>query len=86
MMQFSNPPAAGALLGLILGLLEYVIAMAMFRAYIARETEAARKAGEALPGEARVARHMNTLRYGLLALALIIYPAIGYAVARNFFI
>jgi len=85
MSQVSNPPLAGALLGLIFGLLEYVIAMSMFRAFVSREVEAARKAGEPLPGIEFAAARMRMIRHGLLALALIVYPVIGYAIARMFF-
>lgn len=84
MIQLSHPPVLGAFIGLVLGLVEYLIAMSLFRAYVAREVALASKAGEILPGLDNVVSRMRALRYGLLALAVIVYPAIGYAVGTIF--
>ena len=80
----SNPGITGALIGLALGLVEYVIAMAMIRAYSAREIETARKENEELPGIGMLPGTLLKLRIILILAAVTIYPVIGYFVGNMF--
>ena len=82
MRLMSNPGLAGAAIGLALGLVEYFIAMIVVRAMVERETSAARKTGEVLPGMLSVPANMAKLRIALLLLAFTVYPAVGYAVGN----
>ena len=80
----SNPGIAGALIGLALGLIEYVIAFAMIRAYTGREIETARKENEVLPGIGILPETLRKLRIILIVSAVTIYPVIGYVIGNMF--
>ncbi len=80
----TNPGAAGALIGLILGLAEYFIAMVMIRRYAIVEIATAKKDNEVLPGIAILPGTLRMLRIILIVTAVTIYPVVGYVVGSMF--
>ena len=78
----SNPGLAGAAIGLALGLVEYVVAMAMIRAHTDREIDMARKENEVLPGIGILPATLRKLRIILIVTAVTIYPVVGYFVGN----
>jgi hypothetical protein len=80
-MTFSNAGLAGALIGLMFGLIEYVLALRIIGRMLSRE------AGVERPEQAgvdRVQALMRPIRYALLAAAFIVYPVVGYLVGAPF--
>ncbi len=83
-MLTTNPGLAGALIGLILGLVEYFIAMVMIRRYAIVEIATAKKDNEVLPGISILPGTLRLLRIILIISAVTIYPAVGYFVGNMF--
>jgi hypothetical protein len=79
-MLTSNAPLFGALAGLTLGLVEYVIVLRLIGRMVAHE---AGQGGE-LDGLALVTRRMRHVRVALMGLAFVFLPAVGFALGTTF--
>jgi len=80
-LAISNTGLAGALIGLMFGLVEYVLALRIIGRMLSRE------AGAEQPTQAgvdRVQALLRPIRYALLAAAFIVYPVVGYIVGAPF--
>ncbi|MDF2115259.1 hypothetical protein PY365_06745 [Roseiarcaceae bacterium H3SJ34-1] len=80
-LAVSNAGLAGALIGLMFGLVEYVLALRIIGRMLSRE------AGAGQPEQAgvdRVQALLRPIRYALLSAAFIVYPAVGYLVGAPF--
>ncbi len=74
-MTNSHPALSGALGGLIIGAVEYIIAMGVMRRAVAREVE---EGGE-MPGMPFVAARFIKFRRALAAFSFLFLPALGLA-------
>jgi hypothetical protein len=79
MMVVNHPGLAGALGGLLLGLIEYVIATALMRRAVSREIAA----GGDLPGLAVARARARTIRRALGGCAFLLLPALGFALGAS---
>ena len=79
-MITTNAALFGALSGLTLGLLEYVIVLRLIGRAVAIE---AAQGGE-MEGVALVTRRMRQVRVALLGCAFVLLPAVGFALGSTF--
>ena len=79
-MALSNAALIGALSGLTLGLVEYVIVLRMIGGAVSRE---AAQGGE-LTGLSLVTMGMRRIRVALLGCAFVVLPAVGFALGSAF--
>ena len=79
LMVVSDPGLSGALGGLVLGAVEFVVAMAVARRALAREME---EEGD-MPGLAFVARRLRAMRNALAGFSFVALPALGYALGSS---
>jgi hypothetical protein len=80
LMITTNAALFGALSGLTLGLLEYVIVLRLIGRAVAIE---AAQGGE-MEGVALVTRRMRQVRVALLGCAFVLLPAVGFALGSTF--
>jgi hypothetical protein len=78
-MTASDPGFSGALAGLALGAVEFVVAMAATRRVLAREME---EEGD-MPGLAFVAGRLRSIRLALAGFSFVGLPALGYALGTT---
>jgi len=81
MTQVSNAGVFGALIGLIVGVLEYFLALMVIQKIVGREIADAEEAREELPGLASLGAMVQKVKMVLIFIAVFVYPLIGYAVA-----
>ncbi len=79
-MITTNAALFGALAGLALGLLEYVIVLRLIGRAVAIE---AAQGGE-MEGVALVTKRMRQVRVALLGCAFVLLPAVGFALGSTF--
>jgi len=79
-MITTNAALFGALAGLTLGLVEYVIVLRLIGRAVAIE---AAQGGE-MEGVALVTRRMRQVRVALLGCAFVLLPAVGFALGSTF--
>ena len=79
-MITTNAALFGALSGLTLGLLEYVIVLRLIGRAVAIE---AAQGGE-MEGVALVTKRMRQVRVALLGCAFVLLPAVGFALGSTF--
>ena len=80
MKMLAHPPYAGALIGIILGVIQYFIAVAMIGRIVTREIASAEEEREPLPGLALLPATLGRIKTFLMVSAVTVYPAVGYAV------
>ena len=80
MTQVSNAGVFGALIGLIVGVLEYFLALMVMQKIVGREIADAEEAREELPGLASLGAMVQKVKMVLIFIAVFVYPLIGYAV------
>jgi hypothetical protein len=79
-MITTNAALFGALAGLTLGLVEYVIVLRLIGRAVALE---AAQGGE-MEGVALVTKRMRQVRVALLGCAFVLLPAVGFALGSTF--
>jgi len=79
-MITTNAALFGALAGLTLGLVEYVIVLRL----IGRAVAIAAAQGGEMEGVALVTRRMRQVRVALLGCAFVLLPAVGFALGSTF--
>lgn len=78
----SEAAANGALIGLMIGMVQYFIALFVMQKVVTREMAEAKEAKEEMPGMESLAAIIKRIKWILMLVSILIYPAIGYAAGR----
>lgn len=83
-MDLSNPAIAGALVGAVLGLLDYVIVMGVMGRVLSRDMSDPEADPVTEEGRAKVRQSMRFIKPALMIGSFVIFPVTGYFVGKQF--
>ena len=80
-MDYSNPGVFGAIIGLVLGFIDYAIIMRVIGKVLDRETGGEKPSAE---GHAAVEQRMRLIKPVVMFGSFILFPVAGYFVGQQF--
>ncbi len=85
-MDFSNPAFTGAVVGMAVGLLDYVIIMGVIGKVLSRSAGNSDSDGDTVSeeGRAKVRQSMRLIKPAVLFGSFVIFPVTGYFVGKQF--